>query len=151
MNRSSGSRIGASRDRQTFTGWRALHPGGIAAGDRGDVVGPRRRLLRLLVRARRRRQHFAYTAGDQDTDPDGPDNITVSPYGGVIVAEDGEGASHLVGSTKSGETFFLARNELPGESEFTGPAFSADKSTLSACIQSPGHVFAITGPFVRQR
>ncbi len=95
--------------------------------------------------------HFAYTADDQDGDPDGPDNITVSPYGGVIVAEDGEGASHLVGSTKSGETFFLARNELTGESEFTGPTFSADKSTLFACIQSPGHVFAITGPFVRQR
>ncbi len=27
--------------------------------------------------------HFAYTPSDQDSDPDGPDNITVSPYGGV--------------------------------------------------------------------
>ena len=35
--------------------------------------------------------HFAYTPADQDSDPDGPDNITVSPYGGLILAEDGEG------------------------------------------------------------
>ncbi len=25
--------------------------------------------------------HFAYTPSDQDNDADGPDNITVSPYG----------------------------------------------------------------------
>jgi secreted PhoX family phosphatase len=93
--------------------------------------------------------HFEYTE-DQDGDPDGPDNITVSPYGGVIVAEDGEGLSHLVGSTKSGETFFLARNEI-NDSEFTGPTFSTDRKTLFACIQSPGHVFAITGPWARQK
>jgi secreted PhoX family phosphatase len=93
--------------------------------------------------------HFEYTPDDDDNDPDGPDNITVSPYGGVVIAEDGDGASHLVGSTTSGETFFLARNEI-NDSEFTGPTFSADKKTLFACIQSPGHVFAITGPFVRQ-
>jgi secreted PhoX family phosphatase len=95
--------------------------------------------------------HFEYTPADQDTDPDGPDNITVSPYGGVIVAEDGDGVNHLVGSTRGGETFFLARNELPGDTEFTGPTFSADKKTLFACIQTPGHVFAIKGPFVRQK
>jgi secreted PhoX family phosphatase len=93
--------------------------------------------------------HFAFTA-DQDVDPDGPDNITVSAYGGVIMAEDGEGASHLVGSTDSGETFFFARNEI-NDSEFTGPNFYNDKQTLFANIQSPGHVFAIRGPFRKQR
>lgn len=95
--------------------------------------------------------HFEYTPADQDGDPDGPDNITVSPYGGVIVAEDGDGVNHLVGTTTSGEPFFLARNELDGDSEFTGPTFSTDKATLFACIQTPGHVFAITGPFVKQK
>ena len=85
------------------------------------------------------------------TDPDGPDNITVSAYGGLILAEDGDGASHLVGSSNSGETFFFARNELPGESEFTGPTFSTDHKTLFANVQSPGHVFAIQGPFRKQR
>ncbi len=94
---------------------------------------------------------FAYTPLDQDGDPDGPDNITVSPYGGVIIAEDGDGKNHLVGTTDSGEAFFFARNELPGDSEFTGPTFSRDKKTLFACVQSPGHVYAITGPFRKQR
>lgn len=94
---------------------------------------------------------FAYTPDDQDSDPDGPDNITVSPYGGVIIAEDGEGRNHLVGSIDSGEVFFFARNELEGDNEFTGPTFSNNKKTLFACVQSPGHVFAIQGPFHKQR
>jgi secreted PhoX family phosphatase len=94
--------------------------------------------------------HFAYTPGDQDGDPDGPDNITVSPYGGLILAEDGDGANHLLGSTDDGEVFFLARNDMPGQSEFTGPTFSRDRRTLFANVQSPGHVFAIHGPFRRQ-
>ncbi len=42
---------------------------------------------------------------DEDTNYDGPDNITVSPYGGVILAEDGEGLSHLVGVTRKGEAY----------------------------------------------
>ncbi|NUP65215.1 MAG: DUF839 domain-containing protein [Nonomuraea sp.] len=82
----------------------------------------------------------------RDTAFDGPDNITVSPYGGVILAEDGEGLSHLVGVTRRGTPFPLARNEM-GEGEFTGPTFNADGSILYACVQSPGHVFAVTGPW----
>ncbi|MEA2183888.1 MAG: uncharacterized protein QOF69_3073 [Solirubrobacteraceae bacterium] len=95
--------------------------------------------------------HFAYTPADQDNDPDGPDNITVSAYGGLILAEDGEGKNHLVGAIPRGEVFFFARNELAGDSEFTGPTFSRDKKILFANIQSPGHVFAIQGPFRKQR
>ncbi|NUR51936.1 MAG: DUF839 domain-containing protein, partial [Hamadaea sp.] len=79
---------------------------------------------------------------------DGPDNITVSPYGGVILAEDGEGLSHLVGVDEHGTAFALARNEL-NDSEFTGPTFSPDGRILYANIQSPGIVFAITGPWGR--
>ena len=90
---------------------------------------------------------FAYTPTDQDGDPDGPDNITVSPFGGVILAEDGEGKQHLVGAGPRGKTFFFARNEIEGDSEFTGPNFSPDRRTLFANVQSPGHVFAIRGPF----
>ncbi|MFZ2175646.1 MAG: alkaline phosphatase PhoX [Rhodococcus sp. (in: high G+C Gram-positive bacteria)] len=79
---------------------------------------------------------------------DGPDNITVSPYGGVILAEDGEGVSHLIGVTAEGEPFALARNDL-NDSEFCGPAFSADGRVLFANIQSPGLTLAITGPWRR--
>ena len=80
---------------------------------------------------------------------DGPDNITVSPYGGVILAEDGNGRQHLVGVTDQGKSYTLARNDQ-NDSEFTGPVFSPDGKTLFACIQSgPGRVFAITGPWGR--
>ncbi|MFI7348786.1 alkaline phosphatase PhoX [Streptomyces sp. NPDC049936] len=89
---------------------------------------------------------------------DGPDNITVSPYGGLVVAEDGEGVQHLFGATDSGRSYPIARNELnigdeddPSYSEFTGVTFSPDGRTLYANIQTPGIMLAITGPWKRQK
>ncbi|WP_405832291.1 alkaline phosphatase PhoX [Streptomyces sp. NBC_01176] len=89
---------------------------------------------------------------------DGPDNITVSPYGGLVIAEDGEGVQHLFGATDSGRTYPIARNELnigteeePAYSEFTGVTFSPDGRTLFANIQEPGIMLAITGPWKRQK
>ncbi|MFE0177868.1 alkaline phosphatase PhoX [Streptomyces sp. NPDC059002] len=89
---------------------------------------------------------------------DGPDNITVSPYGGLVIAEDGEGIQHLFGATEHGRTYPIARNELnagtpekPEYSEFTGVTFSPDGRTLYANIQTPGIMLAITGPWKRQR
>ena len=58
-------------------------------------------------------------------------------------------SQHLVGVTEQGKAYPLARNEL-NDSEFTGPAFSADGEILFANIQTPGHVFAITGPWRRR-
>ncbi|MGP4052670.1 alkaline phosphatase PhoX [Streptomyces sp. 2A115] len=88
---------------------------------------------------------------------DGPDNITVSPYGGLVLAEDGEGISHLFGATDSGRTYPIARNDLnvgteeePEYSEFAGVTFSPDGKTLYANIQKPGILLAITGPWQRQ-
>ncbi|MGP3975353.1 alkaline phosphatase PhoX [Streptomyces sp. 8N114] len=86
---------------------------------------------------------------DADTNYDGPDNIVVDPHGGLILAEDGEGIQHLVGVTKDGASYPLARNDL-NDSEFAGPTFSDDGRILFAAIQSPGHVFAITGPWAPQ-
>jgi secreted PhoX family phosphatase len=79
--------------------------------------------------------------------PDGPDNITVNPWGGLVVAEDGLGTQHLV-SIIEGRPFLLARNAQSG-SEFTGVNFSPDRGTLFANIQDEGIVFAISGPFAR--
>ena len=120
---------------------------GSAAQHDGQIwfIDPRRQTIELKL-------HFAYTPDDQDSDPDGPDNITVSAFGGVIIAEDGDGVQHLVGATERGETFFFARNDDAVEnSEFAGPNFSSDKRILFANIQFPGYVFAIQGPFRRQR
>ncbi|CAG7633986.1 alkaline phosphatase PhoX [Actinacidiphila bryophytorum] len=97
------------------------------------------------------------TIPDQDGPFDGPDNITVSPYGGLIIAEDGVGVQHLFGALEDGRTYPLARNELnigsaeePEYSEFTGVTFSPDGDTLFANIQTPGIMVAITGPWRRQ-
>ncbi|MGW5336056.1 alkaline phosphatase PhoX [Streptomyces bauhiniae] len=107
---------------------------------------PRRRTLTLKV--------LLGTGGTFD----GPDNITVSPYGGLVIAEDGEGVQHLFGATDGGRTYPIARNELnigtesaPEYSEFTGVTFSPDGHTLFANIQEPGIMLAITGPWKRQR
>lgn len=84
---------------------------------------------------------------------DGPDNVSVSPYGGVILAEDGEGIQHLVGATDSGRTLPVARNDFSDATknvEFTGPVYSLDGKILFANIQEPGYMFAITGPWRRQ-
>ncbi|MDH2409222.1 alkaline phosphatase PhoX [Streptomyces chitinivorans] len=88
---------------------------------------------------------------------DGPDNITVSPYGGVIIAEDGEGLQHLMAADDRGRVFPIARNEVnigteeePEYSEFAGVCFSGDGRTLFAGIQEPGILLAITGPWRRQ-
>jgi secreted PhoX family phosphatase len=79
---------------------------------------------------------------------DGPDNITVSPYGGgVVLAEDGNGEQHLIGTTGDFQPFAIARNAL-NESEFTGVTFSPDGKILFANRQEgPGVTFAITGPW----
>ncbi|MEU3664559.1 alkaline phosphatase PhoX [Streptomyces sp. NPDC032940] len=113
---------------------------------------PKRRTLTLKVLL------GVNAAPDADGAFDGPDNITVSPYGGLVIAEDGEGVQHLFGATDSGRTYPIARNELnigseeePEYSEFTGVTFSPDGRTLYANIQTPGIMLAITGPWKRQR
>ncbi|MEU1073912.1 MULTISPECIES: alkaline phosphatase PhoX [unclassified Streptomyces] len=112
---------------------------------------PRRRTLTLKVLL------GVNTEPGEDGAFDGPDNITVSPYGGLVIAEDGEGVQHLFGATDSGRTYPIARNELnlgtaqePEYSEFTGVTFSPDGRTLFANIQEPGIMLAITGPWRRQ-
>lgn len=89
---------------------------------------------------------------------DGPDNITISPYGGLVIAEDGSGIQRLLGATDSGRTSPIARNELnagtaedPSYSEFTDVTFSPEGKTLYANIQTPGIMLAITGPWKRHK
>lgn len=74
------------------------------------------------------------------------DNITVAPWGDLILCEDGPGPNHIVGVTPKGKTYLLARNEL-NLRELAGCTFSPDGTTLFANIQRPGITVAITGPF----
>ncbi|WP_377325570.1 alkaline phosphatase PhoX [Pimelobacter simplex] len=77
---------------------------------------------------------------------DGPDNVTLTPWGTLVLAEDGNGASHVLSSSPYGPTQAIARNAL-NDSEFTGPTFSDDGKVLFVNMQTPGLTFAITGPW----
>lgn len=117
---------------------------GSAAAHEGQVwfLDPRRGTLALVLWFAPRKS--------KDKGVDGPDNIAVSPFGGVILAEDGVGAQHLISAAADGSRVFLARNEVRDGaeySEFTGPNFSYDRRFLFANVQTPGTVFAIRGPF----
>lgn len=79
---------------------------------------------------------------------DGPDNIVVSPFGDLIVCEDGDDEQFVVGITPEGELYDFARNAL-NDNEFAGACFSPDNRTLFVNIQTPGITFAIWGPWRR--
>jgi secreted PhoX family phosphatase len=86
-----------------------------------------------------------------------PDNICVSPRGGVVICEDGTGTNHVRGLTRDGAVFDLVRNNI-NEIEWAGACFSPQGRTLfvnmqgnTHPIQAPsdlkGMTFAIWGPW----
>lgn len=109
-------------------------------------LDPKRRTLTLEVR------FAAGQGGDTPDDvvPDEPDNITVSPWGGLLLCEDSDGAQNLLYVNGDGSTSLFAKNHL-NESEFAGACFSPDGNTLYANVQEPGLTFAITGPWEGRR
>lgn len=74
------------------------------------------------------------------------DNVTVAPWGDLIICEDGPNEQYIVGVTPEGNTYQFARN-ASNTSEFAGSVFSPDGSTLFVNIQRPGITLAITGPW----
>ena len=83
------------------------------------------------------------------------DNITVAPWGDLIVVEDGDGEQYIRGVTPGGEVYTIGRNASPDEtgdySEITGPCFSPDGTTLFFNVQNgPGRTFAVRGPWARR-
>lgn len=89
---------------------------------------------------------------------DGPDNVHVSPYGSLVLAEDGNTANHLLSWTENLGTQAIARNLIVLEqspaggnvyAEMTGPTFSPDGLLLFGNVQEPGHTFVIRGPWRR--
>lgn len=77
---------------------------------------------------------------------DNADNLTVAPWGDLIVCEDGSGEQFLVGVTPDGALYKFARN-ASGDSELAGATFSPDGTTLFVNIQNEGLTLAITGPW----
>jgi secreted PhoX family phosphatase len=89
-----------------------------------------------------------------------PDNMCVSPRGGLVLCEDGSGTEFVHGLTTDGTIFKFAQNNvnltgnpvhgITGDfrgSEFAGACYSPDGEWLFVNVQSPGVTMAITGPW----
>jgi secreted PhoX family phosphatase len=74
------------------------------------------------------------------------DNLTVTPWGDVMVCEDGKKDDRIVGITPQGKVYTFAHN-IKNSSELAGVVFSPDGTTMFANIQSLGYTLAITGPW----
>ncbi len=77
------------------------------------------------------------------------DNLTMAPWGDLIVCEDtGDSTDHcaLVGIRPDGSQYLVANNAY-SDSELAGVCFSPDGKTLFVNIQYPGMTVAITGPW----
>lgn len=79
------------------------------------------------------------------------DNLAFSPWGDLILCEDGYGDQFLRGLTPDGKVYDFARNAHEDRAEFCGACFSPDGSVLFVNVQSPGFTFAIEGPWAKLR
>ncbi|MGI9041629.1 MAG: alkaline phosphatase PhoX [Gemmatimonadales bacterium] len=84
-----------------------------------------------------------------------PDNVTISPRGGILLCEDGSGINFLRGLTPDGRIFDFASND---KSEWAGACFSPQGNTLFVNVQgetvpginpagTKGFTLAIWGPW----
>ncbi len=114
-----------------------------------------------------------FVAGSQQVG-DNIDNITVSPRGGILLCEDGEGLTdehglgcRLLGLTADGDSFAFAKNNIDlaledtvgagkrvepsdyRDTEWAGACFAPAGEVLFVNIQVPGITFAIWGPWER--
>lgn len=74
------------------------------------------------------------------------DNMTIAPWGDLLVCENGKAPNQVVGVTPEGKLYTLARNTANG-SELAGVCVSPDGSTVFVNVQKPGWTLAITGPW----
>jgi hypothetical protein len=75
------------------------------------------------------------------------DNLTVTPWGHLIVCEDRSDneVNHLKGVTSDGKIYTFAR--LNADTELAGVCFSPDGATMFVNVYHPGRTLAITGPW----
>ncbi len=88
-----------------------------------------------------------------------PDNLALSPRGGLVICEDGTMTPCVHGLTTEGRIFRFARNNIKidvprnglsgdySQRELAGAAYSPDGRWLFFNAQTPGITFAVTGPW----
>jgi uncharacterized protein len=143
--------------------------GGVARRGQVFVYDPRRETLTVIFNSMGR--------GTSNQEVDMPDNIAVSPRGGIILCEDGSGGGvgiqRMRGLTMEGGTFIFAENRMVLSAAQIAQADAAlgagggviatttagdyrGQEWAGACfhhrwmfvnIQTPGITFAITGPW----
>ncbi len=74
------------------------------------------------------------------------DNLTIAPWGDVILCEDNGEVNYIRGINQKGEIYNFACNRS-SRSEFAGLVFSPSGNTLFVNIQENGETLAITGPW----
>lgn len=77
------------------------------------------------------------------------DNLTVSPWGDVIIVEDSKD-SYIRGITPAGKIYNIGRN-IGSSSELAGVCFSPSGKTLFVNVQEQGLTLAIVGPWSQVR
>ena len=83
-----------------------------------------------------------------------PDNVTVSPRGGIVLCEDGEGTNYVRGITRGGAVFDVVRNDV-NDSEWAGACWAPQGRTLFVNLQGStvqgssiwGATYAVWGPW----
>ncbi|MBN8552363.1 MAG: DUF839 domain-containing protein [Caulobacterales bacterium] len=77
------------------------------------------------------------------------DNLTVAPWGHLLVCEDRYSAEriHIRAIAPDGQVYTIARNAHPDNGEFAGVCVSPDGSTVFVNVLNPGYTLAITGPW----
>ena len=79
---------------------------------------------------------------------DNADNLVVSPWGDLLLAEDALDEQYLVGVMTDGTVYKFGRNAF-SLSEFAGLTFAPDGTALFVNIQHSGLTLAIFGPWAK--
>lgn len=158
---SQGRALGGARFRRLEGAWWGSKVGYFLSTDGGQAregqvfqYDPRHECIQLI--------YDSPTAAEAEN----PDNLVVSPRGGLLLCEDNSGATindgeRMLGLTLDGHVYEFAKNNIvlssplndriPAgdyrQNEWAGACYSPDGRWLFVNIQTPGVTFAITGPW----
>ena len=77
------------------------------------------------------------------------DNVTMAPWGDLVICEDGTGEQFVRGVARDGTVYNIAKNH--SGSEFAGACFAPNAPHLFVNIQVDGLTLEITGPWENRR